>query len=239
MYNGTSAVLNRRAMPVTFTEAGSIQSISIYHNGGIGNVLLGVYSDANGLPSSQLGVTAITVVNATAGWQTVSLTSPLTVTAGQKVWLSWVFEKLVVVRFTAGTPGRAQSSATWSSGMPTTFGSSYTYGNKFSICCTYNPMPSVQLKSADIALGIDPTEDNMEEILIYPNPTKGNVNISFSNTPEANSWIMVLDRSGRMISKIQATEIEHSINMKGNMPGLYFIKIDQKRGTRTYKLIVE
>src|SRR5690606_11741997 len=36
---------NRRAQLVTFNESGEIQSISIYHNGGTGRMLLGVYSD--------------------------------------------------------------------------------------------------------------------------------------------------------------------------------------------------
>jgi hypothetical protein len=239
VYSSTNAIANRRAMPITFTEAGSIQSISIYHGGGTGNVMMGVYSDASNSPSIQLGTTAATIVNSTAGWQTVLLLNPISVTIGQKVWLSWVFENSVSVRYTAGTPGRAQSSATWSLGMPATFGSSYTYGNKFSIYCNYIPMPSVQPKSADIVLGIDPIEESIEKILVYPNPTKGNVNIVFSNKPEANSWISVFDLSGRMISKIQPKDNEQFINLKGNKPGLYFIKIDQLGAVKTFKLILE
>ena len=92
-YPSVSTAPNRRAVPVTFNTEGMIESISIYHNGGAGRVLMGVYADLAGLPSEQMGKTASTVINSTAGWQTVSLTSPVPVKEGETVWLSWVFEK--------------------------------------------------------------------------------------------------------------------------------------------------
>ena len=64
IYDKTSVSPTRRAMPVSFTEDGDIQSLTIYHNGGTGHVLLGVYSDATGAPSSLLGITSSTTVNA-------------------------------------------------------------------------------------------------------------------------------------------------------------------------------
>ncbi|MBK6283476.1 MAG: hypothetical protein IPF54_13230 [Draconibacterium sp.] len=134
VYSGTTTAANRRALPVTFSESGSIQSISIYHNGGTGSLLLGVYSDQSGSPASRIGVTAATIINPTAGWQTVTLTNPVGVASGQTVWLGWVFENSPGVRYATGTPGRAQSLVTWSSGMPATFGTSTISSIKFSIC---------------------------------------------------------------------------------------------------------
>jgi hypothetical protein len=238
VYDGSSAVANRRAMPVTFGESGEIQSISLYHNGGTGNVLLGVYSDQSGLPSTQLGVTAATVVNSNAGWQTVSLTNPLTVVSGQTLWLSWVFQNSVGVRYTTGTPGRAQSLATWSAGMPSTFGTSTILGNKFSIYCTYAPISSDPLKSVFLTLGCDPLSHNSEGVLIYPNPTKGNVQLKFVNMPEKNTWITVFDLSGMIICKLQIDSKEQTLDLHGNPPGIYLIKIDQKN-PKTYKLVLE
>ena len=52
-----STVANRRAMPYTMPEDGSIQSISIYHEGGSGDLLLAVYSDVNDLPGQRLAIT--------------------------------------------------------------------------------------------------------------------------------------------------------------------------------------
>jgi hypothetical protein len=125
-------------MPVTFNEAGQIQSISVYHNAGSGNVLLGVYSDLAGRPSSLLGVTPSTAVRSTAGWQTISLTTPVNVTSGQKVWLAWVFENIPYVRYQAtATPESVATNFTWSSGMPSTFGSNFNANFKFSVYCTF------------------------------------------------------------------------------------------------------
>ncbi|MBK6283947.1 MAG: hypothetical protein IPF54_16005 [Draconibacterium sp.] len=118
VYNTTSTAANRRAIPVTFNENGEINSISVYHNGGSGNMLLGVYSDVAGKPASRLGVTSSVAVNSVEGWQTVALANPVLVSSGQTVWLSFVFQNSVAVRYEAGTPGRAMSSQTWSAGMP-------------------------------------------------------------------------------------------------------------------------
>ncbi len=127
-----------RAIPFTFTEDGVIESISIYHNGGTGNVLLGVYSNNSGKPGSLLGVTPSTAVNGTKGWQSVSLSGPVSVNSGETVWLAWVFENNIEVRYEVGTPGRAQTSKKWSGGMPSSFGTSTIINTKFSIYCSYS-----------------------------------------------------------------------------------------------------
>jgi hypothetical protein len=73
---------------------------------------------------------------------------------------------------------------------------------------------------------------------IYPNPTRGNVNVVFNDTPEANSWISVFDVSGKLISKFKAEERVQSLNLQGNVPGIYLIKIDQKV-SKTYKVVLQ
>lgn len=44
-------------------EAGTIQSISIYRNGGTGNMLSGIYSDVNGEPANRLSLTTETILS--------------------------------------------------------------------------------------------------------------------------------------------------------------------------------
>jgi hypothetical protein len=139
VFTGVATAMNRRAVPYTMSEAGQLLNISIYHNGGSGQMLLGVYSDSSNRPGARLGVTNAVTVNGSAGWQTVALQSPVSVAAGQRVWLAWVLQNSVGIRATSGTPGRAEAGATWSGGMPTTFGSS-TVGNYiYSIYATYRP----------------------------------------------------------------------------------------------------
>ena len=46
---------NRRAAPYTMSEAGQLQSISIYHQAGSGQMILAVYGDNAGTPGTRLG----------------------------------------------------------------------------------------------------------------------------------------------------------------------------------------
>jgi len=140
VYGMTLKTPYRRAMPVTMPEAGAIQSVSIYHEGsGDGShLILAVYGDASGAPGALLSKTASTVIRTTEGWQTVDLLSPVSASAGQTVWLAWVFENCPGVRDQAGSPGRADSGATWSGGMPGAFGASTQANYQYSIYATYS-----------------------------------------------------------------------------------------------------
>jgi len=85
--------------------------------------------------------------------------------------------------------------------------------------------------------GINDVVDN-EAIQVYPNPTSGKVQIKFSSTPKADTWITVIDIYGKIILKLKAEGRDENLNLSGNSPGLYFIKIDQKI-PKTFKLILK
>ena len=136
VFSSITTSANRRAAPYTMPESGIIQSISIYHEGGSGDVLLGVYT-GDSAPGTRIGVTAATAINGSAGWQTVNLTEPVYVEAGQELWLAWVFENNPGIRFEDGSPGRADSGQGWVGGMPDTFGSSTTANYIYSIYAMY------------------------------------------------------------------------------------------------------
>lgn len=89
----------------------------------------------------------------------------------------------------------------------------------------------------EISTGIDVQADG-SEIIIYPNPTKGNVHLKFPDTPNAETWITTLDNSGKILSKSLAVNKEEFLSLKGNMAGLYFIRIGQKI-QKTYKIVLE
>jgi hypothetical protein len=260
VYNLTTAVANRRAVPVTFSEAGTINSISIYHNGGTGNVLLGVYSDQSGSPSSRLGVSASTVINSTTGWQTVSLPTPVTVTTGQTVWLSWVFQNNPGIRYTTGTPGRKESTGTWSAGMPTTFGTTNYAQNKYSIYCSYTVktilkdamIPEV-VENEPISTTFDEYENNKindfsvensilpsqaNDFKLYPNPAKSFINVDYSDMPEQGTTIEIIDSNGRTVYKMLAESTSNRIEISQLPVGLYLIKSTNKKGKNVTKLII-
>ena len=148
VFGTTSTYNRRRALPFTMSENGTIQSISIYHNGGGGDMLLGVYDGAT-LPANRLAVTAQTAVSASAGWQTIDLITPVSVSSGTNFWLGWVFESSPGVRYQTGSPGRAQSGESWSGGMPDPFGSSAQASYVYSIYATYTTSVASQ---ADLSI---------------------------------------------------------------------------------------
>jgi PKD repeat protein len=136
VFGTTSVTPNRRAMPFTMPEDGTIFSVTMYHEAGSGSMILGVYDGAT-LPENRLGVTPSTAVNGTADWQTINLTTPVFVQGGTTIWLSWVYESIPGVRYEVGTPGRAQSPDLWAAGMPDPFGTSTQADYVYSIYATY------------------------------------------------------------------------------------------------------
>jgi hypothetical protein len=226
VYNLVNEAPWRRAMPVTFSEHGNIQSISIYHNGGTGNMLLGVYNDNGGFPGSLLRVTPSTGVNGTEGWQKVLLTSPVHVFSGETVWLSWVFRNGVKVRFTLGTPSRAQSGETWLAGMPDYFGESTIGTNKFSIYCTY----TISTKSAEIATTITPDIEHAD-LKVYPNPFSDRLRFEFVSPESVNVRIDLYDMTGRLVNNIFGQPVEGGVNYEAEfkpdseISGMYFYRV--------------
>jgi hypothetical protein len=137
VFGSTSVSDYRRAIPFTMPEDGVITSVSMYHTGGSGNMILAVY-DGEGTPQNRLAVTASTPVSGTTGWQTINLENSVAVQAGVTVWLAWVYESNPGIRYQTGSPGRFQSSSTWSGGMPDPFGSGSQTDYIYSIYATYN-----------------------------------------------------------------------------------------------------
>jgi hypothetical protein len=125
-------------MPFTMPEDGTIESVTMYHTGGSGSMILGVY-DGEGTPQNRIGVTPTTAVSGSTGLQSINLTSPVAVTGGTTVLLAWVYESNPGIAYQTGTPGRADAGVDWSGGMPDPFGSSTTANYLYSIYATYNP----------------------------------------------------------------------------------------------------
>ncbi len=131
----------RRAMPFTMPYNDYIDSIAIYHGGGTGNLILAVY-DGDNVPENLLGITPQTNVNSNEGWQTISLTTPVNILAGTKIWLAWVFENATEVRYEEHDSGRALvNGSSWSDGMPNHFGSSTVSNYVYSIYAIYRNSP--------------------------------------------------------------------------------------------------
>jgi uncharacterized repeat protein (TIGR02543 family) len=148
VFGSTSVSANRRAMPFTMPETGTIESVSMYHTGGSGSMILAVY-EGEGTPTNLVGVTAATAVSGSTDWQTINLQTPVVVNGGATVWLAWVYQTNPGIRYETGSPGRYQSTATWSGGMPDPFGSGTQANYIYSIYATYSTTIATNLGGKD------------------------------------------------------------------------------------------
>ncbi|MFY9153102.1 MAG: PKD domain-containing protein, partial [Prolixibacteraceae bacterium] len=89
----------------------------------------------------------------------------------------------------------------------------------------------------NIPTGIFPERESAE-IIIYPNPTKGEVQVKFNQIPKRETWISVYSASGILIHKSQAKDRMEKLNLAGQSVGMYFIKIDQET-SKSYRLILQ
>ena len=125
----------RRAESFIMPSDGTLTTISIYHGGGSGEMLLGVYL-GDTAPDIRIGVTPRTLVSAYEGWQTVALKEPLWIPGGAQIWLAWVFDANPGIRCQTAEAGWAESDEGWIAGMPGVFGSSWQAHRNYSIYAT-------------------------------------------------------------------------------------------------------
>jgi hypothetical protein len=72
--------------------------------------------------------------------------------------------------------------------------------------------------------------DQTENILVYPNPVKDLLHIDHLSR---NSVVSVISPEGKVIIQETATGEQHRINLKGQKPGIYLLRIDD-RGNGTF-----
>jgi|GEM_PF-4732420 len=259
VYSLTSQATTRRAIPVTFTEDGVISSISVYHNGGTGDLLLGVYSDASGFPGTRLGLTASTAVSSTEGWQEVLLISPVLVSMGETIWLAVVSsESGISMRYEVGTPGRAMTSYSWYSGLPIDFGTSSVASYNYSMYCTYTTDTTITPKSIRKQKEIVVQEFSLDElnssqisdmkIKVYPNPFVDKLKIEFRREPDERLQLSVYDIQGRVLLQMENELTEghnqvvwNRIDSMGNRikSGIYLVQLRSDRRREVFKVVCQ
>ncbi|MDY8136639.1 fibronectin type III domain-containing protein [Aquimarina sp. 2201CG5-10] len=147
----TSTHADRRAMPYTMPENGTLQSIAIHVTGGSGDMQLGVYADNNGVPANKIGQTSITTINSTTGWQTIALENPVTISNGETIWLAWMLSTNPGVAYVTGSPGRySAAGTTWSTSgnnMPSNYGTGSQSDFRYSIYANYTQFVDTQAPS--------------------------------------------------------------------------------------------
>ena len=88
-----------------------------------------------------------------------------------------------------------------------------------------------------LILGLD--EPNTSWISLFPNPTSGIVYVSMNETSNIQLEISIYNLEGKMIDKRQTSSNIPDINITGEKPGLYIIKISDPYNERygTFKII--
>jgi hypothetical protein len=136
VFSKTHTSGQRHAVNYTMPEDGTITSITMYHEAGDGMMLFGLYEDdGQGKPGILLGISAEMDVRNFAGWQTVDLTAPIFVPGGTTVWIAWVYENNIGIRYQPGSSGRTNSyaNASWRAGMPADYGPCFIFNYSYSV----------------------------------------------------------------------------------------------------------
>jgi len=82
-------------------------------------------------------------------------------------------------------------------------------------------------------------ENETKEVVLYPNPTKGNFSIVLG-TANQNLEIQVLDQVGKIVYTLNQENAASTISVVPNIPvGMYFVKILTENNDQIIKLIVE
>lgn len=75
---------------------------------------------------------------------------------------------------------------------------------------------------------------------IYPNPTKGQVNISWKETIKGDVQIMITDIAGRVVNRTETTVASTTqIHLNNLNQGIYFIKINTAKGQYTERIVLQ
>ncbi len=247
---------NRRAMPFTMSEDGTITSISMYHESGSGDMILGIYEGSSTAPTNLLSKTPVTAVSSSAGWQTIDLETAVEVSSGSTIWLAWIYETNPGIHYVAGTPGRVDAGVSWSAGMPSSWGSTANESDwRYSIYANYET-EAAPVQSASEGMNAVggmheeaslPTEFKLHNA--YPNPFNPGTNIRFSIPENSRVRIQIFNSLGQLVKTIingreyNAGTYSFYWNGKNSFnntvpSGIYFIRMNTEKYTASVKAIL-
>ena len=121
--------------------------------------------------------------------------------------------------------------------------SSYTVSGTSSSGCKSQSFATSNL-SVNICLGIENNNENLLNILIYPNPTSDNTNLIIDTYNLESLNVNVYDVTGKLVmSPIQNQSLligenKFTINTKDLNNGMYFVILTTNKGNETVKLII-
>jgi PKD repeat protein len=91
-------------------------------------------------------------------------------------------------------------------------------------------------QSSDKVSDIDMMEE-ISEIMVYPNPTKGMFTINLNNTENQEYEISVMNTSGSLIKSAKAFTNQHEMDIQDLPVGMYFVNIRNNKINKTISIL--
>lgn len=110
----------------------------------------------------------------------------------------------------------------------TTSNAASSGAERFELVFSKSAMPTVMVTEFAVSLS--------------PNPASGMVNVSFSNEQAASTTITITNAEGKQVKTVNAGNVQAgqvSINIKSLAKGTYYVTLNNGRGRRTEKLLVQ
>ena len=102
-----------------------------------------------------------------------------------------------------------------------------------------NAVDVVTLKYNTLAVGIKVNTLDEAQLSIFPNPTKGTLNLSTPNANLIGANILIADLVGKTVLEQKLTELNQAISLTGLAKGIYILKVSNTHSTISKKLIIE
>jgi hypothetical protein len=230
------------------TEASTIPTIKVFNT-------LGELVFANSTTELEIGTSIYPagVYQVELAFEGYTTTIPVSVEATEPAELELlnivttasIFENIEFVAQSNGT-------ITWDLGDGTivtgeTVQHSYTQPGIYTITSIAVNGNCVQVKNSEIAIRTDEATNiaalNSAEMLVYPNPSNGNINLSGNWINDGGKFtVSIIDLSGRVVSSEEKSLVSgNSVNLNyGNIAeGIYQLQISGNSGVYSTKLIIK
>ena len=106
----------------------------------------------------------------------------------------------------------------------------------YTVTATNNSTGCSNSASVSIAVGIDEHEVTTHDVIVYPNPTDGIVNVNANN--EVISEIRVFTMEGRMVKRVKVADAEVELHFDGLATGTYLMQIQMQQGDVVRKKLI-
>ncbi|WP_333807878.1 S8 family serine peptidase [Flavobacterium sp.] len=97
---------------------------------------------------------------------------------------------------------------------------------------------AVSLSICNIAQSLSTTSNALAEIKVYPNPTKGILNINLGSDTFGDSTFVMYDVQGRQVVTKKSSNSIETLNVENLSEGIYMLTIENDLGKTTRKVVI-